>query len=329
MQGPLHATALLRLACQLGWRRATGRLELRPEVGPAHALHLRAGDVVAAELGGGDVRLGEVLRREVGVDARRLEALCRSGAQREPLLGRRVVAHGLASEAAVAWALQRQTEVRLSRLEAESRGPGSYRFDAAAPPPSARVRVRPVSLLGWVRARVRAELSCGGAERLARRFAEAAVWVEVAAVADPAMLQPVERRLLRSLGEPVSLLELCERAGATPCEALELLSLVDHAGLLRVRAAAPSRAAQQAARPARPVAAAFDHGLASAARRVLGVEADAPPSAIRAAFRRLVRELHPDRHGAASSAVAHALGERLGHVTSAYRLLAQVGALSP
>ncbi|MBI4953574.1 MAG: J domain-containing protein [Myxococcales bacterium] len=329
MQGRLVDNGLGALACRLGYRRASGGIAIDTRAGPRHHVYLRAGDVVGLELAAGDLRFGEVLCREAGVDVRRLEALCAAPEAQAALLGGRVVAHGLATSAAVERTLRRQTELRLDRLAALE--PATLGFDAAAGAPGPRARVRPLSLLGWAQARVRAELEDGGAERVARRLAGRRLAVRSAA-ADPAMWLPVERRLLRELRAPRSLAELRAVAGAPERVALELVHFLDRAGELEVEGgeptgAAPAPAASHAARPGEP-AAAPERGAHTAARRELGVAADAGPSAIRAAFRRLVRELHPDRHHAASSATLRELGERLGRVTSAYRELVEVGALA-
>ncbi|MCC6527460.1 MAG: J domain-containing protein [Polyangiaceae bacterium] len=329
MQGRLVDNGLVALACRLGYRRASGGIAIDASAGARHRVYLRAGDVVGLELAAGDLRFGAVLCREAGVDVRRLEALCAAPEAQVSLLGGRVVAHGLATSAAVEHTLRRQTELRLDRLA--GLGPATLGFDAAAGAPGPRARVRPLSLLAWAQARVRAELEDGGAERVARRLADRRLAVRSTA-ADPAMWLPVERRLLRELRTPRPLAELRSVAGAPERVALELVHFLDRAGELEVAGGepagdAPASAATEPA-PQGGQGWAPELGAHTAARRELGVGADATPSAIRAAFRRLVRELHPDRHHAASSATLRELGERLGRVTSAYRELLEVGALA-
>ncbi len=57
------------------------------------------------------------------------------------------------------------------------------------------------------------------------------------------------------------------------------------------------------------------------ARRVLGVATDADERAIKQAYRRLVRALHPDLNPDVSSADREVLGSRFAEATSAYRAL--------
>jgi DnaJ-like protein len=254
MRGTWERGGLGRIACRLGWQRATGSLSLCEATGAEHAIYLRHGDVVSIELDGHELDSPLPLARGVGGEAK--------------------------------------IETRLGRLA--ERGPGSFWFDAGAAAPSARMRFAPTSLLLWARQRLRAELDVEG---FAARIGERKVSVGEARPADPAMLLPVERRMLRALAQPRTLAEL-GRIGSRG-EALYLVWLLENAGELR-----------------------FGEPTGSAeAARTLGVAPDAPPRAIKSAFRRLVRELHPDRHRDAPAGAARAMGQRLMQVTDAYREL--------
>jgi DnaJ-domain-containing protein 1 len=74
---------------------------------------------------------------------------------------------------------------------------------------------------------------------------------------------------------------------------------------------------RRAREPRSPEAAAGRH----AAHRILGVSAEADPSEIRSAYRKLARAFHPDLHPAASEDERRALSARFQAVTEAYRAL--------
>ncbi len=59
----------------------------------------------------------------------------------------------------------------------------------------------------------------------------------------------------------------------------------------------------------------------ASAWRILGVSADADPSEIKRAYRRLARSFHPDLHPTASEDERRALAQRFQAVTEAYRAL--------
>lgn len=61
---------------------------------------------------------------------------------------------------------------------------------------------------------------------------------------------------------------------------------------------------------------------------VLGVPADADDAQVRAAYRRLVREHHPDRHVGGSAAEQEAAARRMAEVTEAYQLLSDPDAMT-
>jgi DnaJ-class molecular chaperone len=57
------------------------------------------------------------------------------------------------------------------------------------------------------------------------------------------------------------------------------------------------------------------------AYRVLGLGTDAPADEVKRAYRRLVREYHPDLHPEATSEERRVLSSRFAEVTAAYRAL--------
>ena len=59
----------------------------------------------------------------------------------------------------------------------------------------------------------------------------------------------------------------------------------------------------------------------ASAYTLLGVERDADAAEIRRAFRRLARELHPDRHPQASEPERRALAVKFAQVAAAYQAL--------
>jgi DnaJ-like protein len=87
--------------------------------------------------------------------------------------------------------------------------------------------------------------------------------------------------------------------------------------------AAPRRAEAQA--PPRPETAAPRSARADTLRaqalRLLGLEGEPRADDVRAAFRRMARQWHPDRHPGVSEPIRAALGRRFAQITGAYEHL--------
>jgi curved DNA-binding protein CbpA len=74
--------------------------------------------------------------------------------------------------------------------------------------------------------------------------------------------------------------------------------------------------------------AALDQGLITeeTARSILGVPGNAPFSDIKAAWRRLCQQYHPDKHQGLPERLRKAAEVEVGRINEAYRILARVSA---
>jgi DnaJ-domain-containing protein 1 len=102
-----------------------------------------------------------------------------------------------------------------------------------------------------------------------------------------------------------------------PLEASEFLAGKKRA---RDRGADPASGRYRSARPSSGMPGAIDLGRV-VAYRTLGLASGAPPSEIKRAYRRLVREYHPDLHPGATHEERRSLSLRFAEVTAAYRAL--------
>jgi len=104
---------------------------------------------------------------------------------------------------------------------------------------------------------------------------------------------------------------------AEPLDAPEFLTGKKRA---RDRAPSSSSASSRSARPSSGLPGSFDT-TRLVAYRALGLSAGAPADDIKRAYRRLVREYHPDLHPEATHEERRALSVRFSEVTAAYRSL--------
>lgn len=88
----------------------------------------------------------------------------------------------------------------------------------------------------------------------------------------------------------------------------------------RDRAAEPASGVYRTARPSSGMPGAVDVGRI-VAYRTLGLSSGAPEIEVKQAYRRLVREYHPDLHPSASFEERRTLSARFAEVTAAYRAL--------
>lgn len=102
-----------------------------------------------------------------------------------------------------------------------------------------------------------------------------------------------------------------------PLEAAQFLAGKKRA---RDRAAGPSSGTYRAARPSSGLPGSIDPAR-MIAYRALGVSAGALPDEIKRAYRRLVREYHPDLHPDATHDERRSLSARFAEVTAAYKSL--------
>lgn len=187
-------------------------------------------------------------------------------------------------------------------LRAAAAGALAARFDAGVPacPPGA---LHQVPLAGWARAHLEAQLDTGLAERLVHDLAGArlAVRAELAPVPD----DEADRRMLAALAVPRSLEQIWQLARAPRYRLLSFVHFLRGVGALDIERAVT-------ARPADP---------RLAAMRLLGIADASDVDAVKRAYRRLARALHPDLQPGADPAQRRSLERRFAELTAAYEAL--------
>jgi hypothetical protein len=127
----------------------------------------------------------------------------------------------------------------------------------------------------------------------------------------PATLSPEDWRIVHALHSPRRFDELRELARVPSYQLLALIHFLREVGAVELRNAdAKTGIAPAASSPA-------------IAARLLGVSPDADRGAIRQAYHRLARRLHPDLHPRASAELRRNLEQRLAEVNRAYRELSR------
>jgi hypothetical protein len=277
--------SFVRLAYRLGREAATGRL-----VFDRHQLYVRRGYLTYTDVAGTPV--GQILVDSGVADRATVE---RTVAARGPrLTGHALRAAGTVTDADVDAALRRQAELRLARL-AELPLAG-YRFDPDAPAPPAHRSGRPVALAAWARRHIEARFDLVRARALAASLDGERLVLHKQLAPDPGDLDEIERAILAALATPRSLAELA--AHAPERRLLAFLHFLVGAGIV----AAPDPA-----------------------RDLLGVAAGSDAATLKQAYRRRVRQLHPDLHPGASADRRRALETELCALNEAYRQLTKIG----
>jgi DnaJ-domain-containing protein 1 len=204
---------------------------------------------------------------------------------------------------------KRALMTRLVRAAAEPVLVARFEDGVTAYPPGA---LHQVPLAGWARAHLEAQLDGGLADALLRDLAGArlAIRPELA----PAPADEADRRMLAALAEPRRIDEIWPLARAPRFRLLALLHFLRGVGALAVELAARPAATP----PSRPRVA--DLRRASALQ-LLGIDAAADLDAIKRAYRRLARALHPDLQPGADALRRQALERRFAEVTAAYEAL--------
>jgi hypothetical protein len=299
----------VRLAYRLGREAATGRLRVTTAGARAttHELYLRRGYLTYADVAA--ARVGQILV-ESGVTDR--AAVERTLAGRGPrLAGQALRAAGTITDAALDAALRRQAELRLGHLAAVTASSGAaggarFHFEPNAPAPPAHRTGRPVALAAWARSFVDARFDLAAARALARSLEGKRLVLRKDLAPDPA--DDAERTLLGALATPRTLTELAgrvpERRLLVFLHFLATLDLLVGAGVLvGVRIL----------------------GAPEPAHDLLGVAAGSDVATLKQAYRRRVRQLHPDLHPGASADARRALEAELSAVNEAYRQLVKIG----
>lgn len=196
---------------------------------------------------------------------------------------------------------------RLARLAAEPALTGSFDGGVAAYPPGA---AHQVALADWARSHLEAQLDGTLADLLVGELAGARLSVrgELA----PSPLDDVDRRMLAALDRPRRLDQIWPLARTPRFRLLAFVHFLRSVGALVTEGVAAERSA--------PVRVAPDANR-RAAQRLLGVEDGAELEAVKRAYRRLARALHPDLQPHADEQRRRALERRFAEVTAAYEML--------
>lgn len=194
---------------------------------------------------------------------------------------------------------------RLARAAAFDRARWSFDGGTAAYPPGAVDRQ--VSLAAWSRAHLEAQVDSARAQRLVRELAGVRLALRPDLAPPPALCDDTDRRVLDAMRVPRRLDQIWPLARTPRFRLLTFLHFLHAVGAVEVHGVGAPRA-----READPSA---------RARRVLGVDGAADREAVKRAYRRLARALHPDLHPSASDERRARLARKFAEVSAAYRQL--------
>lgn len=183
-----------------------------------------------------------------------------------------------------------------------------YLFDGgtAAYPPGATQRE--FALVTWARRHLENQVDMARAHELIDQLTGARLILRQSQLPPRALLDDTDRRIIAALDRPRRIDQIWPLARTPRFRLLSFLHFLRSIGAVRlVGVAAPQPA------PAKPQAA--------RAHALLGVPTGADPAALKRAYRRLARTLHPDMNQAASTERRRALERKLAEVTDAYRAL--------
>lgn len=266
---------------------------------PAHASDLRR------TLGPGElVRLAYRLGHQAVSGVLTLAGRAGAGTRPDVLALRRGAAVCGSGELA-----RRALMTRLARAAAEPAIVASFEDGVTAYPPGAPHQV---PLAEWARAHLEAQLDGGLADALLHELAGARLAIRPDLAPPPA--DEADRRMLAALAEPRQIDQIWPLARAPRFRLLAFLHFLRGVGALAVEPAARSATARPPA-PARPA------DPRTRAMQLLGVDDAADLDAIKRAYRRLARALHPDLQPGADAVRRQALERRFAEVTAAYEAL--------
>ena len=206
---------------------------------------------------------------------------------------------------------KRMLVARLARVAAEASIAATFESGVAACPPGA---LQQISLAGWVRSHLEAQLDGALAEALVRELAGICLWLRTELAPQP--LDEADRRMLAALAQPRRLDQIWPLARTPRFRLLAFLHFLRAIGALATEGVAetersPGHRAKPAAVDPRRVA----------AMRLLGIDDDGDADAVKRAYRRLARALHPDLQPHADAQQRRTLERRFAEVTAAYEAL--------
>jgi DnaJ-domain-containing protein 1 len=201
---------------------------------------------------------------------------------------------------------RRALAARLARAAAEASIAAGFDGGVTACPPGT---VNQLTLAGWARAHLEAQLDGPLADALLCELAGCRLALRPELRPEPR--DDTDRRMLAALAQPRRLDQLWPLARAPRFRLLAFLHFVRATGALDVEGAAPARSA-----PARGIDA-----RRAAAMRLLGIGDADDTGAVKRAYRRLARALHPDLQPEIDEQRRRTLERRFAELTAAYEAL--------
>jgi hypothetical protein len=206
----------------------------------------------------------------------------------------------------------RQAAGRLSRLSALDGGSWSFDGGTAAYPPGAQGRQ--LALDAWARQHLESQLDAARADQLVADFAGARIAIRPDHAPEP--LDDTDRRMLAAMSQPRRLDQIWPLARTPRFRLLAFLHFLRSVGALTLVGIAAERYGSG------PLVAPAVHAEErTEALRTLGLQDEAGPEAVKRAYRRLARALHPDLQPGIDDARRRELEARLAEVAAAYRQL--------
>jgi DnaJ-domain-containing protein 1 len=195
---------------------------------------------------------------------------------------------------------RRTAAAQLTRLASLDGVSSAFSGGVHAYPPGAS---HVLALAAWARAHLEAQLDGGLAEALVRELAGVRLVLRSDLAPEP--LDEADRRVLAAMDRPRRLDQIAPLARTPRFRLLAFVHFLRAVGALDLEGV---------------VAVSLDPRRASA-RRLLGVDDDADLEAVKRAYRRLARALHPDLQPTADAERRRALEQRFAEVTAAYESL--------
>jgi hypothetical protein len=201
---------------------------------------------------------------------------------------------------------RRAMAARLARSAAEPSIAATFDSGVAACPPGAG---HPLALAGWARSHLEGQFDGALAEALVHELSGGSIAVRSELAPEP--LDDTDRRMLAALAAPRRLDQIWPLARAPRFRLLALLYFLRAVGALELEAAARgARAPVRSINPRR-----------AAAMQLLGLDDGADSVAVKRAYRRLARTLHPDLQPHLDEHRRRALERRFAELTAAYEAL--------
>lgn len=193
----------------------------------------------------------------------------------------------------------RHAAARLARLAAGDDGSASFDGGTTAYPPGAS---RQLPLVAWVKQHLEAQVDQGRAAELLAELAGVRIAVRADHLPALAHLDEAERRMVAAMAQPRRLDQVWPLARTPRFRLLSFIHFLRAVGALSLVGVAAGVSAE---------------GRLDA-RRLLGVDADADDEAVKRAYRRAARALHPDLNPELPAEERRLLEARLADLTAAY-----------